>query len=109
MLSNKNSAIAPKAAIRGPVLTFTGDPFKESLQDVMVYESDAIVTFGDGIITHFAASIAPRAALVERPIGQNAVGSTLHPRQAASRRGCVKTPIYAILMHGWRALYGRLH
>jgi len=41
------------AAIRGPVLTFKGDPFKVGLEHAMVYESDAIVAFGDGIITHF--------------------------------------------------------
>lgn len=56
MLNNKNIEITPKRAIRGPVLTFTGDPFKESLEEVMVYESDAIVAFGDGIITHFGAA-----------------------------------------------------
>jgi guanine deaminase len=45
------------------VLTFTGDPFKESLEDVMVYESDAIVAFGDGVVTHFGA-----ASIVERQL-----------------------------------------
>jgi len=44
---------SPSAAIRGPVLTFTGDPFKQGLDDTMRYEPDAIVAFGDGIITHF--------------------------------------------------------
>ena len=43
----------PTGAIRGPVLTFTGDPFQEGLEDTMVYESDAIVACGDGVITHF--------------------------------------------------------
>src|SRR5688572_9950386 len=43
----------PTAAIRGPVLTFTGNPFKEGLEHTMVYESDAIVAFGGGKITHF--------------------------------------------------------
>lgn len=43
----------PTSAIRGPVLTFTGDPFQDGLEDTMVYESDAIVAFGDGIISHF--------------------------------------------------------
>jgi guanine deaminase len=69
VLSSKNAAIAPNAAIPGPVLTFTGDPFKESLQDVMVYESDAIVAFGDGIITHFgAASIVEKQLPSDLPI-----------------------------------------
>lgn len=43
----------PTGAIRGPALTFTGDPFRDGLEDTMVYESDAIVAFGDGMITHF--------------------------------------------------------
>jgi hypothetical protein len=38
--------------IRGPVLTYTGDPFKSSLDDTLVYESDAIVAMADGAITH---------------------------------------------------------
>ncbi|MFH5927494.1 guanine deaminase [Roseomonas xinghualingensis] len=50
---SKTSAAAPTAAIRGPVLTFTGDPFKEGLEHTMVHESDAIVAFGGGKITHF--------------------------------------------------------
>ena len=44
---------APAKAIRGPVLTFTGDPFRDGLERTMVYESDAIVAFGGGVITHF--------------------------------------------------------
>ena len=40
-------------AIRGPVLTYTGDPFKSGLEHTMVYESDAIVAMADGKITHF--------------------------------------------------------
>lgn len=43
----------PRHAIRGPALTFKGDPFKDGLESTMVYESDAIVAFGDGHITHF--------------------------------------------------------
>ena len=43
----------PDSAIRGPALTFKGDPFQDGLEDTMVYESDAIVAFGNGIITHF--------------------------------------------------------
>jgi len=44
---------APRNAVRGPVLTFKGDPFKEGLENTMVYESDGIVAFADGVITHF--------------------------------------------------------
>lgn len=52
----------PTVAIRGPALTFSGDPFKDGLEATMVYESDAIVAFGAGVITHFgpAAKIKPQ-------------------------------------------------
>jgi guanine deaminase len=40
-------------AIRGPVLTFTGDPFEKDLKDVMVYEPDAVVVLANGKITDF--------------------------------------------------------
>lgn len=48
-------------AIRGPVLTYTGDPFRDGLNRTMVHEPDAIVAMQDGRITHFgpAARIAP--------------------------------------------------
>jgi guanine deaminase len=94
MLSNKNSAIAPKAAIRGPVLTFTGDPFKESLQDVMVYESDAIVAFGDGIITHFgAASIVEKQLPSDLPITNYGPDSLISPGFIDSHVHFPQTPM----------------
>lgn len=40
-------------AVRGPVLTFTGDPFRDGLSKTMVHEPDAIVAMADGRITHF--------------------------------------------------------
>jgi guanine deaminase len=40
-------------AIRGPVLTFTGDPFDKGLEHTMVYESDAVVVMANGKITDF--------------------------------------------------------
>lgn len=43
----------PTSAIRGPALTFKGDPFQDGVEATMVYESDAIVAFGGGLITHF--------------------------------------------------------
>jgi guanine deaminase len=48
-------------AIRGPVLTYTGDPFRSGLEDTMVYEPDAIVAMEAGVITHFgpATEIQP--------------------------------------------------
>src|SRR5690349_4062367 len=68
---------APTAAIRGPVLTFTGDPFRSGLESVMVHESDAIVAFGNGIITHFgpAGTVAPQlpAGLPVRNYGPDAL------------------------------------
>lgn len=51
-------------AIRGPVLTYTGDPFESGLDSTMVYESDAIVAMESGLITHFgpADKIQPQLA-----------------------------------------------
>jgi guanine deaminase len=67
----------PTAAIRGPVLTFTGDPFKKGLEHTMVYETDAIVAFGGGVITHFgpADSVGPQlpAGLSVRNYGPDAL------------------------------------
>ncbi len=71
------SHAVPTAAIRGPVLTFTGDPFKEGLDHTMVYETDAIVAFGDGVITHFgpAGDVADKlpAGLAVRNYGPDAL------------------------------------
>jgi guanine deaminase len=53
----------PSNAVRGPVLTFTGDPFKDGLDNTMRYESDAIVAFGDGHITHFGPADAIKSQL----------------------------------------------
>jgi guanine deaminase len=70
-------AIRPTAAIRGPALTFTGDPFIQGLAATMVYEADAIVAFGGGVITHFgpADRIAPQlpAGLPVRNYGRDAL------------------------------------
>jgi guanine deaminase len=40
-------------AIRGPVLTYTGDAFRDGLAHTMRYEPDAIVVMAGGKITHF--------------------------------------------------------
>ncbi|UYN95272.1 MAG: guanine deaminase [Enhydrobacter sp.] len=40
-------------AIRGPALTFTGDPFRDGLEATMRHIPDAIVVMADGRITHF--------------------------------------------------------
>ena len=49
----RSSSDGATTAIRGPVLTYTGDPFKSGLEHTMVYEFDAIVAMADGMITHF--------------------------------------------------------
>jgi guanine deaminase len=46
------NGIKPEFAIRAPILTFTGDIFKQSVDESMLYEADGIVAFGNGIITH---------------------------------------------------------
>src|SRR5215831_9207031 len=58
----EGSMSAKSTAIRGPVLTYTGDPFKSGLEHTMVYQSDAIVAMANGLITHFepADSIRPQ-------------------------------------------------
>ena len=39
-------------AIRGPALTFTGDPFRDGLAATMVHWPDAVVAMADGRISH---------------------------------------------------------
>ena len=64
-------------ALRGPALTFTGDPFRDGLERTMVHEPDAIVAMADGHITHFgpAASVLPDlpTGLEIRPVGKDAL------------------------------------
>ncbi len=50
-------------AIRGPVLTYTGDAFRDGLESTMRYEPDAIVAMADGRITHFGPANQVRAEL----------------------------------------------
>ncbi|HSD42728.1 MAG TPA: guanine deaminase [Burkholderiales bacterium] len=50
-------------AIRGPALTYTGDPFQHGLEATMVYEPDAIVAMADGKIVQFGPARAVRAKL----------------------------------------------
>src|SRR5262245_51033305 len=50
-------------AIRGPVLTYTGDAFLEGLESTMRFESDAIVAMADGKITHFGPARKVRSQL----------------------------------------------
>lgn len=55
--------VKPDAAIRGPALTFSGDPFANGVDDTIIYESDAIVAFGDGVITHFGPADSVKDSL----------------------------------------------
>jgi len=50
-------------AIRGPVLTYTGDAFRDGLESTMRYEPDAIVAMAEGKITHFGPASVVRARL----------------------------------------------
>ena len=53
----------PLTAIRGPVLTYTGDAFRDGLERTMHYEPDAIVAMAGGKITHFGPASQVRAQL----------------------------------------------
>jgi guanine deaminase len=53
----------PTTAIRGPALTYTGDPFVDGLERTMRYESDAIIAMAGGTITHFGPAKDVRAQL----------------------------------------------
>ena len=68
---------ASPVALRGPALTFTGDPFRDGLARTMVHEPDAIVAMADGHITHFgpAAEVAPLlpAGLEVRSVGKDSL------------------------------------
>jgi guanine deaminase len=50
-------------AIRGPALTFIGDPFVEGVEATLRYERDAIVGFAGGKITHFGSAARVRSEL----------------------------------------------
>jgi guanine deaminase len=45
-------------AVRGPAITFTGDPFRDGLERTMIHEPDAIVAMADGRVTHFGPASA---------------------------------------------------
>jgi guanine deaminase len=52
----REAAVAGNAgtrAIRGAALTFRGDPFTAGVEAAMRYESDALIAFAGGKITHF--------------------------------------------------------
>ena len=57
------AATSQMTAIRGPVLSYTGDAFLEGLQSTVRYESDAIVAMAGGKVTHFGPADEVRAQL----------------------------------------------
>ena len=56
------AAGAVDTAIRGPVLSYSGDPFQHGLDATMVFEADAVIAVAGGRILHFgpAAQVLPR-------------------------------------------------
>ncbi|MBL6615268.1 MAG: guanine deaminase [Reyranella sp.] len=64
-------------AVRGPVLTFTGDPFQDGLDKTMIHEPDGVIVMADGRITEFgpAAQLLPRLpeGIEIRDFGKNAL------------------------------------
>jgi guanine deaminase len=59
----KPCAVPVVTAVRGPALTWTGDPFREGLEGTQVYEPDAIVAMADGVVTHFGPARRVRRTL----------------------------------------------
>jgi guanine deaminase len=58
-----NTTMTGAHALRGAVLTFTGDPFKDGIEATQRYESDAIVAMADGKITHLGPAAEVRSKL----------------------------------------------
>jgi ABC-type oligopeptide transport system ATPase subunit len=63
---------SPPIALRGPALSFTGDPFRDGLDATMVHEPDAIVVMAEGRITHFGPASRIVPLLPAFPIGNYA-------------------------------------
>ena len=55
--------VGTTSAIRGPVLTYTGDAYAEGLERTMRYERDAIVAMAGGKVTHFGPAGEVRTQL----------------------------------------------
>jgi guanine deaminase len=62
-MATKSKTATATTAIRGPVLTYTGDAFLEGLEPTMRYEPDAIVAMSAGKITHFGPARKVRTQL----------------------------------------------
>jgi guanine deaminase len=54
---------APTGAMRGPVLTYSGDPFQRGIRETLHYEADAIVAMADGRITQVGPAPVVRPQL----------------------------------------------
>jgi guanine deaminase len=61
--AQRRGQAAPTRAIRGPVLSFSGDPFQHGIGETLQYEPDAIVAMADGRITHVGPASAVRSQL----------------------------------------------
>src|SRR5258705_11538360 len=55
--------VGTTTAIRGPVLTYTGDAFAEGLERTMRYEPDAIIAMAGGKVTRFGPAREVREQL----------------------------------------------
>ncbi len=62
-VANKPAVSAGIAAIRGPVLTFSGDPFLHGIKQTLHYEPDAIVAMAGGRIVRFGPAQQVRRLL----------------------------------------------
>jgi guanine deaminase len=82
------AAPARLTAIRGPALTYTGDPFQHGLEATMRYEPDAIVAMAEGKIAHFGPARALRGKL---PRGTKVVD---YGRDALILAGFVDTHVH---------------
>ncbi|MFI5000190.1 MAG: guanine deaminase [Reyranellales bacterium] len=69
--------MAGPTVLRGQVLTFTGDPFRDGLAQTMVHLPDGMVVLADGLISHvgpageIARALPPGSKIVE--YGRNAL------------------------------------
>src|SRR4051812_22966587 len=53
----------PVSAIRGPALTFTGDPFIDGVEATLRYEPDAVIAFSGGKISRVGPAATVKATL----------------------------------------------
>ena len=85
----------PLTAIRGPVLTYTGDAFSDGLESTMRYEPDAIIAMAGGRITHFGPASEVRAQLPD-DIVVNRINLNDQTVEGLRHK---KKPIYCVQYH----------